>query len=171
MVLDPSRSYPPAALVQVVERLRDSGVDLAIAVPRRQGGRSWWQALGRRCLGLAGLVSLGTSDAFSGLMAVRRSALSETPTAHEPRGSRLVLDLLAWPCGVHRDVAVETLPDDRLSLGLPGLNDVRQLKRVLDHRFGTFSRLVQFCMVGASGMVVDLSFYALFQACSGGSGR
>ena len=54
-------------------------------------------------------------------------------------------------------------PTDRLNIGRLGLNDIRQLKRVLDQRFGTFSRLVQFCMVGASGMVVDLSFYALFQ--------
>jgi dolichol-phosphate mannosyltransferase len=97
-------------------------------------------------------------------MAVRRSRVSEVPTVHEARGSRLVLDLLAWPCGVHRDVAVDTLPDDRLRIGRPGLDDVRQLKRVLDQRFGTFSRLVQFCMVGASGMIVDLTCYALFQA-------
>jgi dolichol-phosphate mannosyltransferase len=34
---------------------------------------------------------------------------------------------------------------------------------MLDARFGDYSRLVQFCVVGASGMVVDLSFYAFFQ--------
>jgi dolichol-phosphate mannosyltransferase len=53
--------------------------------------------------------------------------------------------------------------NDRIHIGSLGLDDLRQLKRVLDHRFGTFSRLVQFCIVGASGMVVDLSLYALFQ--------
>ena len=153
----------PQAVAQVIDRLRTSEADLAIAVPKRQRGRPWWQALGRRCLGLASEASLGTSDVFSGLMAVRRWRLSEVPTVHQPRGSRLVLDLLAWPCGVHLDVPVDTLPDDRLLVGRPGLDDVRQLKRVLDQRFGTFSRLVQFCMVGASGMVVDLTCYALFQ--------
>jgi len=40
---------------------------------------------------------------------------------------------------------------------------VRHLKRLADHRFGNLSRLIQFCAVGASGMVVDLSSYALFQ--------
>ena len=44
-----------------------------------------------------------------------------------------------------------------------GLRDLRPLKHVLDGRFGNFSRLIQFCVVGASGMVVDLTFYALFQ--------
>ena len=37
------------------------------------------------------------------------------------------------------------------------------MKRILDGRFGNYSRLVQFCIVGASGMVIDLSFYALLQ--------
>ena len=63
----------------------------------------------------------------------------------------------------HRDVPVETRPNDRLHIGPLRFDDIRQLKRLLDHRFGTMSRLVQFCMVGASGMVVDLTLYALLQ--------
>ena len=31
-----------------------------------------------------------------------------------------------------------------------------------DDRFGNASRLIQFCAVGASGMIVDLTCYALF---------
>jgi dolichol-phosphate mannosyltransferase len=73
------------------------------------------------------------------------------------------MDLLAWPCQSHLDVSVATLPSDRLRVGPFRIDDLRQLKRVLDQRFGTFSRLVQFCMVGASGMIVDLTLYALFQ--------
>jgi dolichol-phosphate mannosyltransferase len=42
-------------------------------------------------------------------------------------------------------------------------NDLRLIKRLVDDRFGNFSRLFQFCMVGASGMVIDLSSYAFFQ--------
>ncbi len=45
----------------------------------------------------------------------------------------------------------------------PGWDDVRHLKRLADHRYGNLSRLVQFCVVGASGAIVDLSSYALFQ--------
>src|SRR5581483_11700788 len=45
----------------------------------------------------------------------------------------------------------------------PGWDDLRHLKRLADHRFGDVSRLVQFCFVGASGAVVDLTCYALFQ--------
>ena len=79
------------------------------------------------------------------------------------RGSRLALDLLAGPFETRIDVPVTTRSGDRILPGAIRIDDLRQLKRVLDHRFGTFSRLVQFCMVGASGMVVDLTLYALFQ--------
>lgn len=163
VVLDPQRSYPPDALVEVIEGLRTSDADLAIAVPRRDPNRSWWHALTRRCLGAVGQLTLGTSDVFSGLMAIRPTRSTAATTQRSRRGSRLVLDLLAGPCGAHVDVPVETRADDRLHVGPLRFDDLRQLKQLLDHRFGTFSRLVQFCMVGASGMVVDLTLYAFFQ--------
>jgi dolichol-phosphate mannosyltransferase len=163
VVLDPCRSYDPQALAEVVEGLRKSNADLTIAVPRRDQERSRWRSLGRRGLGLFSQLALGTSDVFSGLMAVRSDWVRTTPPQYVGRGSRLALDLLAWPCQSHLDVPVTTLPSDRFRVGPVRIDDLRQLKRVLDQRFGTFSRLVQFCMVGASGMIVDLSLYALFQ--------
>ena len=51
----------------------------------------------------------------------------------------------------------------RFQTGRLGLRDLRPLKHLLDRRFGNYSRLAQFCIVGASGMVVDLSLYALLQ--------
>ncbi|MBV8310999.1 MAG: GtrA family protein [Planctomycetaceae bacterium] len=163
VVLDPHRAYPPQAIVEVIEGLLISDADFAIAVPRRDRHRSWWRALGRRCLGSIGQLTLGTSDVFSGLIAIRPGRLRVATNLHHARGSRLVLDLLAWPTTAHRDIPVETRPDDRLHVGPLRFDDIRQLKRLLDHRFGTMSRLVQFCMVGASGMVVDLTLYALLQ--------
>jgi dolichol-phosphate mannosyltransferase len=62
-----------------------------------------------------------------------------------------------------RCIDVPVTGDDRFQSRLIGFRDLRQLKHMLDRRFGNYSRLVQFCMVGASGMVVDLSFYALLQ--------
>src|SRR5271166_6481515 len=163
VVLDPHRAYTPQAIVEVIEGLLISDADLAIAVPRRDRQRSWWRTLARRCLGAVSQLTLGTSDLFSGLIAIRPGRLRAATNLHHARGSRLVLDLLAWPTTAHRDVPVETRPDDRLHVGPLRFDDIRQLKRLLDHRFGTMARLVQFCMVGASGMVVDLTLYALLQ--------
>ena len=159
VVLDPSRRYAVEAPGQLIQALRHARADLAIGVPERS--REWlsWRA------GLAtfGHLTLGSRDIFSGLMAVRRSAWSTAVTDRSTRGSRMALDLLAGPYGTRIDVPVTTCSDDRIHPGAIRIDDLRQLKRLLDHRFGTFSRLVQFCMVGASGMVVDLTLYALLQ--------
>jgi dolichol-phosphate mannosyltransferase len=163
VVLDPHRAYTPQAIVEVIEGLLISDADFAIAVPRRDRHRSWWRTLARRCLGAVSQLTLGTSDVFSGLIAIRPGRLRAATNLHHARGSRLVLDLLAWPTTAHRDVSVEIRPDDRLHVRPLRFDDIRQFKRLLDHRFGTMSRLVQFCMVGASGMVVDLTLYALLQ--------
>ena len=117
----------------------------------------------RSILGVFSRLTLGTSDAFSGLLAIRRAGRGGKDKAPTTYGSRLVFDLLARPDESHVDVPVATWPDDRARLWPFHFDDLRQLKQVLDRRFGTFSRLAQFCMVGASGMVVDLTLYALFQ--------
>jgi len=163
MVLDPRRSYSANALVTLLHAYRESSVDLAIGVSRADPSRGALSRVGRRLLSLLGQASLGTGDIFTGLMAIRRKLIQGEPPRHADYGSRLVLELLSWPRLTHCDVAVETEPSDRLRALPLHLDDVRQVKRVLDLRFGTFSRLVQFCMVGASGMVVDLTLYALFQ--------
>ena len=159
VVLDPSRRYAPEALGQVVKALRHARADVAIGVPTRS--RNWLYC--KAGFGMLGQVALGSRDIFSGLMAIRRGPWLAGDADHSTRGSRLALDLLAGPYKTRIDVPVTTRADDRILPGAIRIDDLRQLKRVLDHRFGTFSRLVQFCMVGASGMVVDLSLYALLQ--------
>jgi dolichol-phosphate mannosyltransferase len=163
IVIDPERPYPPAALLELLQGLNASDAEMAIAVPGRNGSESAWSLLRRSSVGLASLLSFGTSDVFSGLVAFRRAPHSSVASSRGSYGSRLVLELLTWPHDAHVDVPVCTYPDDRFRVGAIRLDDVRQLKRVLDRRFGTFSRLVQFCIVGASGMIVDLTLYALFQ--------
>jgi dolichol-phosphate mannosyltransferase len=159
VVLEPSRHYAPEALGQVVQALRNARADLAIGVPARSRNGLHLRA----GFALLGQLALGSRDIFSGLMAIRRGPWTAVVADRSTRGSRLALDLLARPYETRIDVPVTTQSDDRILPGAIRIDDLRQLKRVLDHRFGTFSRLVQFCMVGASGMVVDLSLYALFQ--------
>lgn len=42
-------------------------------------------------------------------------------------------------------------------------NLLRNLKHTADRRFGNYSRLIQFCAVGTSGMAIDLGAYAILQ--------
>ena len=164
LVLDPSRVYAPEALLQVLESLRTSTADVVVGVPTPVRTGATVRGVRHKTLAILGRLALGTSDGLSGLAAIRRSAVRSLITDNPSMsGSRILLDVLTWCSGRLLDVPVHTGRDDQRKLVPVRLDDLKQIKRVLDHRFGTFSRLVQFCLVGASGMFVDLSLYAFFQ--------
>jgi dolichol-phosphate mannosyltransferase len=160
VVLDLNRNYSPQSLAQVLAPVRLGHCDVAVAVPEREGGRLVrWGRTGAG-LGMISRLVLGTSDVFSGLFALKRSVW-ERAGSNGALGKGPVLDsLLRRPA---RAMDVKVGVDDRYKARQARFSDLRPLKHVLDSRFGNYSRLVQFCMVGASGMVVDLSFYALLQ--------
>lgn len=161
VVLDVTRHYPPESLLHVIGPVRSAEFDLAVAVPRNGGpGLASW-ARSRLGLGLMSRMLLGTSDLFSGLFALRRFVWDSHVKYGRAHGSSVVLDSLIRRQARCIDVPVTV--DHRFQPGRLGFRDVRPIKRILDARFGNYSRLVQFCIVGASGMVIDLSFYALFQ--------
>ncbi len=104
---------------------------------------------------------MGSSDPVSGLIGLTRPVLEATLEHFKAVGSQFTFELLAKAPG--RRVDVPATPRAIAARPQPGFDDLRHLKRLADHRFGDFSRLIQFCVVGASGMFVDLSCYAGFQ--------
>ncbi|WP_165244184.1 GtrA family protein [Paludisphaera soli] len=164
VILDPTREYGAEAVLDVLEPIRSGEADVVVGVPRSTRGLLSRGGVRGRTLRILGRMALGTSDGLSGLAALHRSAVrSLVMENRHVSGSRILLDVLTWCSGSLLDVPVNTGRNDQRRLDAIGLDDLRQLKRVLDHRFGTLSRLVQFCLVGASGMFVDLSLYAIFQ--------
>ncbi len=161
VVFDVNRHYSPESLVDVIRPLSTAGFDLAIAVPCHSRSRlgSWVRS--RLGSALISRMMLGTSDVSSGLFALRRSVWDSNVKHGPARGSSLVLDSLLRQQA--RSIDVPVTVDNRFLAGRIGWKDLRPVKRILDGRFGNYSRLVQFCIVGASGMVIDLSFYALLQ--------
>ncbi len=161
MVLDLDRHYVPESLPRVIDPVRMGCTDLAVGVSasHRSGLGRWSQT--RFGLGLVSRLILGSADVFSGVFAMRRSVWEQEGRSLTASGSSLVLELLLRRPARCVDVPVEV--GERFRSQRMGLRDLRPLKHVLDGRYGNFSRLVQFCVVGASGMVVDLTFYALFQ--------
>jgi dolichol-phosphate mannosyltransferase len=159
LVLDPTMGYSAEDLPRLVEPLDEGRAELVVASRLAPGtGRL------RAALGALARPLVGTSDPFSGLMGLTREALGAARRFHAV-GSKFSFELLSKldrRDGARRiDLPVRRgLPTHRARLGW---DDVRHLKRLADHRFGNLSRLVQFCVVGASGMVVDLSLYATFQ--------
>jgi len=161
IVLDLGRQYSPELLTRLIKPVCTGEGNLSVAVAHNQRSLCLRWSRSRFGLGLVSRFFLGTSDAFSGLFALRRSDWVPFLENMTPRGSSLVLDMLMR--SEARCIDVPVAVDDRFQSRLLGFRDLRQLKHMLDRRFGNYSRLVQFCMVGASGMVVDLSFYALLQ--------
>jgi dolichol-phosphate mannosyltransferase len=160
VVLDIGRNYSPKSLADVIDPVRTGHCDIAVAVPSRDGPDLLKWGRPAFSFRLISRLILGTSDVFSGLFALDRSVW-ERAGSDRALGKSPVLDsLLRRPA---RCIDVKVSVDDRFQSRQARFSDLRPLKHVLDSRFGNYSRLVQFCMVGASGMVVDLTCYALFQ--------
>ena len=160
--MDSGRGYSPDSLARVGALLDTGHWDLAVGIPPPR--RFWPFRLAPATIraGIDQPAAIG--DLRYLFRAVRGPALGYGTMSRldsRPDESSLILDLLSR----HRvrciDVPVDGGGGFR-SRGV-GIGHVRPLKHLLDLRFGNYSRLVQFCIVGASGMVVDLSFYALFQ--------
>jgi dolichol-phosphate mannosyltransferase len=161
MVVDLERHYRPEALLGVLAPVATGDFELVVAVPPRGRFHRLDLPVLQRGLGLVSCLVLGSSDVFSGMFALRRSLWERGGRPLASSGSSLVLELLLRRPARCKDVPVPVGPQFRRQR--LQFQDVRPLKHVLDGRYGSLSRLIQFCCVGASGMVVDLSFYALFQ--------
>jgi dolichol-phosphate mannosyltransferase len=150
VVIDLAMVYRSEDVVEVARRLESGAAELVVA----SQARPWTGPLALRFL--------GTTDPTSGLIGLTRAAALEADDSLSPVGSRFGLELLARVPGRRVDVPVG--PVRSVGRRWTPFGDVRQLKRLADDRFGNLSRLLQFCFVGASGMVVDLTGYATFQA-------
>lgn len=111
-------------------------------------------------LGHVGRWLTGSTDCLSGLVGIERAAFERLSLS--PRGNKLGVELLLRSPNSSIEVPATGA---RLRRGLPSsFDDFSQLKRLMNHRRGDLSRLAQFCVVGASGMFVDLSLFAIFSA-------
>jgi dolichol-phosphate mannosyltransferase len=153
VVVDSLRHYVPGDLPRVVEPLVEGRAEVAIADGRLGG----WRVLAALVL----RPISGSADPFSGLVALTAEAFERVEGDFKPVGRRFAFEILARARRGRTDVLVDS--DRSVRFPSLGLDDLRHIKRIADDRLGNVSRLLQFCVVGASGMVVDLSFYALFQ--------
>jgi dolichol-phosphate mannosyltransferase len=149
VVLDLGMEYTAEDVIAVAARLAEGDAELVVASRPRQ-----WA-------GSMALRLLGTTDPTSGLLGLTRAVAREADDSFAPVGSRFALELLARVGGRRVDVPVGRVFAGPASPTL--LGDLRQAKRLADDRLGNVSRLLQFCFVGASGMMVDLTFYAVLQ--------
>ena len=98
----------------------------------------------------------------SNAMAFRKSAIASRHSAIRPAGKWLSVELQLRVPSEKCTFLADTNASAILS-PVPRKTEFSFIKSFIDHRFGNASRLIQFCAVGFSGMLIDLTFYALFQ--------
>lgn len=161
IVLDPEQNYHPDDLPRLIDPLTQGRAEIAVARRLASGPDARRRGLFAALVGKVTRPLVGASDLFAGLVAISASQAIEVARTFHPVGSRFTVDLLFRSKGRRVEVPIRVEgPSSPVPLNL---DDLRHIKRLADDRFGNASRLIQFCAVGASGMVVDLSSYALFQ--------
>jgi len=170
LIVDLEKGHAPEDVLRVLEPLAEGAADVVVASrSRRKGGIAVDAAgpappqggLRRQLIHALARPLVGITDPSSGLVGVTRQSLEARAFHPSPLGSRFVLELLVGARGRRLEVPIGHGVRSRRLVFVP--SDLRLIKRLADDRFGNFSRLFQFCVVGASGMVVDLTCYAIFQ--------
>lgn len=162
LVLDPDRGHAVSELLRVLAELNPARPEVVVASRLADEPGMSPVVLPKAWIGKVLRRFTGSSDPLSGLVGLTRPALAAALPRFEAVGSHFTLELLAKAQGRRSDIPARP-SSKRLGRRRPCLDDVRHLKHLADYRFGNASRLLQFCAVGASGMVVDLTCYALFQ--------
>ncbi len=166
--MDADLSHPPEDAPKLIAALSADNVDFVIGSRYVKGGRTdgQWGVLRWLNSRLATVLArpfTKAKDPMAGYFALPRHVF-ERADALNPVGYKIGLELMV-KCRVHnlREIPIyfadRQQGESKLSLR-EQLYYLRHLKRLADYRFGAISKFMQFCTVGATGMVVDLTTYA-----------
>jgi len=169
VVMDADLSHPPEKIPELLLALRN-GAEVAVGSRFTEGGSTaddWgplrW--LNSRIATLLALPLTTISDPMSGFFALRRSTL-QTARELDPIGYKILLEIIVkCRCKYVFEVPIHF---DNRQFGRSKLSFAEQVKyfrhlrRLYMFRFGTWSHLVQFLVVGASGLAVNLLMLTLF---------
>lgn len=168
VVMDADLSHPPemipALLAAVVK-----GAEVAVGSRFTDGGSTaddWgplrW--LNSRVATLLAFPLTRIADPMSGFFAMRRDTL-QSARAFDPIGYKVLLEIIVkCRCQHLTEIPIHFsnrhLGYSKLTLR-EQLNYFRHLRRLYMFRYGTWSHLVQFLIVGATGLGVNLAVLAL----------
>jgi len=163
VVMDADLSHPPEAIPRMLEEL-DNGCDFVVGSRYVEGGVThddWgllrW--LNSRFATFLARPFTSIKDPMSGFFALRRETFTHAD-ALNPIGYKIGLELLV-KCRCSRVAEVPIAFADRVH-GESKLNFreqlryLRHLRRLFMYRYGTSSEVMQFIVVGASGVLVNL---------------
>lgn len=165
--MDADLSHPPEAVPHLVEHLQASGADFVIGSRYVEGGSTqegWglFRWLNSKVATLLARPFTRARDPMAGFFVLPREVF-ERAAALDPVGYKIGLELIVkCNCRDVQEVPIHFANRKRGESKLSfkeQVNYLRHLKRLADHKFGGFSQLFQFCLVGGTGMVLDLVLY------------
>jgi dolichol-phosphate mannosyltransferase len=168
-VMDADLSHPPETLPKMLAQLA-AGADFVVGSRFVEGGTTdddWglFRWLNSRVATLLALPLTTIKDPMSGFFMLRRSTF-EAGREFNPVGYKIGLELyVKCHCRNAREVPIHfadrQLGKSKLTLK-EQLRYLRHIRRLYQYRFGVWTQLAQFLVVGASGLVINLLLLTLF---------
>jgi dolichol-phosphate mannosyltransferase len=169
VVMDADLSHPPEKIPELIAAL-DTGADIAVGSRFAEGGSTaddWgpFRWFNSRVATILAMPLTTIHDPMSGFFAVRRQTLAAARDLN-PVGYKILLEIIV-KCRCREVVEIPIhfanrhFGTSKLSLR-EQLKYFRHLRRLYTHRYGTWSHLAQFLVVGASGLLINLALLTLF---------
>lgn len=169
LVMDADLSHPPEKIPALVEALQSGQTDFVIGSRYIAGGGTdddwgWFRWLNSRVATLLAWPLTSARDPMAGFFALRAETFRKADKL-DPIGYKIGLELLVkGGCRHVREVPIQFRDrlhgESKLNLR-EQLNYLRHLRRLYLYKLGHAGRLLQFVLVGSTGMIVDLVLYAL----------
>jgi dolichol-phosphate mannosyltransferase len=171
VVMDADGSHPVSALPAMVRLIAEDKADVVVGSRHVPGGGSRdWPLSAQLKSQLASALAFGLTsmtDPTTGLMAVKRELVQKLVAADalDPVGWKIVLEIVVKGAPVRVAEVPIVFEDRALGQSKQSLRVYAQylahLTKLYGHRFPTLQQLLLFCLVGLSGLIVDLSVVAL----------
>jgi dolichol-phosphate mannosyltransferase len=168
IVMDADLSHPPEKIPELLAAL-DAGAEVAVGSRFTDGGSTaddWglFRWLNSQVATLLALPLTPLKDPMSGFFAIRRATLM-AGRDFNPVGYKILLELII-KCGCGRvseiPIHFENRRYGKSALTFAEqLKYIRHLRRLYMYKYGTWSHLVQFLVVGVSGLAVNLGALTL----------
>lgn len=170
LVMDADLSHPPEMIPAMLSALEAEPDSFVLGSRYVSGGsfdRDWslWRFINSHIATLIARPLVKCSDPMSGFFIFNKKNVDRSRL--RPMGYKIGLELMVRG-NFSRVVEVPILFKDR-QIGESKMNIQQQIKylrhvrRLYLHRFGNLAEFVHFGFVGASGFLIDVSFYFLLQ--------
>ncbi len=165
VVMDADLSHPPERIPAMVEAAERTDADFVIGSRYAKGGTiagdwSLFRHLNSRIATLLARPFTRAADPMSGFLAMKRDLLGKAAAELDPIGYKIGLELIV-KCRCRRIVEVpihfsdRTLGNSKMGLA-EQIRYVVHVRRLARWKFGEFARMVEFGVVGGTGVVVNL---------------